>query len=182
MEDISNWIIDRIEAILPQEFYALVHANRDHIKQTFPVTLQACADLKSTAQFLLATSEKEKTGSGFHFYIRNCESDKLIGYICIKNIDKRSLKCELAYFIDRDFEGNGIISAAVEDIIAICFSALQMNKVFICTSLINTASQKIALKNGFKLEGILRQEFRNGDGFFEDVNYYGLLKSDYNER
>lgn len=182
MEDISNWVIDRIDAVLPQEFYNLVQSNREHIRKTFPVTLSACEDLQRTAQFLLDASNKEKTGDGFHFFIRNCESDKLMGYICIKKIDKNIMKCELAYFIDRQFEGMGIISLAVEDILAICFSALNMNKVFICTSLENIGSQKIAVKNGFKHEGILRQEFKNGDGILEDINYYGLLKAEYNER
>ena len=54
-----------------------------------------------------------------------------------------------------------------------------MNKIFICTSKINFGSQQIALKNGFILEGILRQEFKNGEGILEDINYYGLLNSDH---
>ena len=182
MEQVSEWVIDRTENIVPQEFFELVRSNTDHIKRTFPVTSTACADLQKTAKFILAALKKENNGEGYHFYIRNIESDKLIGYICIKKIDKNILKCELAYFIDRNFEGKGIISAAVEDIIEICFSALKMNKIFVCTSLTNLGSQRIAVKNGFKHEGVLRQEFKNGDGIFEDINYYGLLKSDYNER
>ncbi|HEX8563894.1 MAG TPA: GNAT family protein [Flavobacterium sp.] len=182
MDQISNWVIDRVEGILPQEFYALVQSNLQHIKSTFPVTLACCSDLQKTALFLLTAIEKEKAAEGYHFFIRNLETDSLIGYICVKSIDKRNMKCELAYFVDRDFEGKGITSAAIDDIIAICFSALQMNKIFICTSLTNFGSQRIAVKKGFRHEGILRQEFKNGDGILEDINYYGLLKSDYNER
>ena len=54
-----------------------------------------------------------------------------------------------------------------------------MNKIFICTSKINFSSQQIALKNGFIYEGTLREEFKNFEGYLEDINYYGLLKSDY---
>jgi ribosomal-protein-serine acetyltransferase len=56
---------------------------------------------------------------------------------------------------------------------------LLMNKVFICTSKINTASQRIATKHGFQQEGILREEFKSGDEMLEDIVYFGLLKSDY---
>ena len=35
------------------------------------------------------------------------------------------------------------------------------------------------LKHHFKQEGILRDEFKNGDGILEDVVYFGLLKSEY---
>ena len=54
-----------------------------------------------------------------------------------------------------------------------------MNKIFICTSKINKGSQQIALKHNFQKEGILREEFKNHEGVLEDVNYYGLLKSDF---
>jgi ribosomal-protein-serine acetyltransferase len=103
----------------------------------------------------------------------------LIGYLGIKKIDYTISKCELFYFIDKNFEGKGIISRAVSDIVSICFKELKMNKIFICTSKINFGSQQIALKNGFVQEGTLREEFKNGEGVLEDINYYGLLKSDY---
>jgi RimJ/RimL family protein N-acetyltransferase len=89
------------------------------------------------------------------------------------------MKCELAYFIDKNFEGKGIISKAVADTVAFCFNDLQMNKVYICTSKINAASQRIATKLGFQKEGILREEFKNGKAILEDIVYFGLLKSEY---
>jgi RimJ/RimL family protein N-acetyltransferase len=100
----------------------------------------------------------------------------------VKNIDRKIGKCELAYFVDKDFEGKGIITKAVGDLIAFCFTELLMNKITICTSPVNYASQKIALKHGFKQEGVLREEFKNGQGILEDIFYFGLLRSDYNER
>ena len=81
--------------------------------------------------------------------------------------------------ISKDFEGKGIISKAISEVIGFCFNELKMNKIFICTSKINFGSQQIALKNGFVQEGTLRQEFKNFEGILEDINYYGLLKSDY---
>ena len=77
------------------------------------------------------------------------------------------------------FEGQGIISKVVSQTIARCFDELEMNKIFICTSKINKASQQIALKHGFQQEGVLREEFKNHEGILEDVVYFGLLKSDY---
>ncbi|HEU4496474.1 MAG TPA: GNAT family protein, partial [Flavobacterium sp.] len=56
---------------------------------------------------------------------------------------------------------------------------LQMNKIIICTSKANFGSQKIAAKLGFAQEGILREEFKNGEEILEDIIYFGLLKSDY---
>ncbi|HLA54689.1 MAG TPA: GNAT family protein [Flavobacterium sp.] len=178
----DNWELNNIAGILPEEFFNLVQTNKSHIEKTFPVTLINCSDFAKTSEFIAKNIEIEKEKNGYYFYVRNLESQNLIGYVCIKNIDKKILKCELAYFIDKDFEGRGIISKAVSEVVAFCFNELQMNKAFISTSKINTASQRIATKHGFQPEGILREEFRNGDGILEDIVYFGLLKSEYHER
>jgi len=178
----KNWNIQTIDQILPEEFYALIDRNRNHISRTFPVTVSNCENFEKTIAFLAESVEKQEKNEGHYFYIRHSETKNLIGYVCIKNVDQKIRKCELAYFIDQDFEGKGIISEAVAQTIDFCFSQLSMNKVFICTSKINVGSQRIATKNGFSHEGVLREEFKSGEGILEDINYFGLLKSEWNER
>ncbi|MGK4566640.1 GNAT family N-acetyltransferase [Flavobacterium sp. 3HN19-14] len=178
----ENWKTERLTDILPEEFYNLIRKNKRHIEKTFPVTVDNCASFEKTLQFLGENIEKEESGEGYYFYLRNTETGNLIGYVCIKNINKSIFKCELAYFIDSEFEGKGIISKAVSQTLDFCFGELNMNKVFICTSLINKGSQRIATKHGFQQEGILREEFKSGYGVLEDIVYFGLLKKDYNER
>ena len=175
----ENWKTVTIENILPKEFFELIQKNKNHIHNTFPVTVANCLDLEKTTNFITENIEKENNKEGYYFYIRNLETNKLIGYVCIKNVRKDVMKCEFAYFIDNDFERQGIISKVVSQTIALCFDELEMNKVFICTSKANKASQQIALKYGFQQEGILREEFKNHEGILEDVVYFGLLKSDY---
>ena len=175
----TNWKLDRIQKIIASEFFDLIHKNRNHINKTFPVTVSNCIDLEKTNEFIAKNILIEKQKTGYFFYIRNLETNNLIGYLGIKKIDYNISKCELFYFIDENFEGKGIISKGILDAIDFCFKELKMNKIFICTSKINFGSQQIALKNGFILEGILRQEFKNDEGILEDINYYGLLKSDY---
>ncbi len=175
----TNWKLDKIENIHFEEFFDLIENNRNRIKKTFPVTVSNCVELKATEEFIAKNSQIEKEKTGYYFYVRNLETNKLIGYLGIKKIDYNISKCELFYFIDKDFEGKGIISKAVSEIIDFCFKELNRNKIFICTSKINFGSQQIALKNGFVHEGTLREEFKNHEGVLEDINYYGLLKSDY---
>lgn len=176
----TDWKTDRIENILPEEFYKLIDKNKNHIKKTFPVTLANSDSLEKAHNFLTVSLEKEKNKEGFHFYARDMKTNNLIGYLCIKSVDFRISKCELGYFIDEDFQGKGITSKMVSYALDFCFNELKMNKVFICTSEINLASQQIALKHNFKQEGILRDEFRNGDGELQNTVYFGLLKSEYN--
>jgi ribosomal-protein-serine acetyltransferase len=175
----NNLKLDKIENIHFEEFFVLIENNRNRIIKTFPVTVSNCIDLKATEEFIAKNIQIEKEKTGYYFYVRNIENNNLIGYIGIKKIDYHISKCELFYFIDKDFEGKGIISKAISEVIDFCFQELKMNKIFICTSKINFGSQQIALKNGFVHEGTLREEFKNHEGVLEDINYYGLLKSDY---
>jgi ribosomal-protein-serine acetyltransferase len=174
-----NWKIDTLANITAEEFFTLIDRNREHIKNAFPLTLAGCADLKKTKKYIEQSIDNETWEDNYYFYIRHTNTKALIGYLMIKNIDGHLSKCELAYFIDKDFEGKGIISNALNDVLDFCFGQLNHNKVFISTSLTNVASQKIALKHGFLKEGVLRQEFMNGEGKLEDIMYFGLLKSEY---
>lgn len=174
-----NWKTEGISTITPDEFFNLVERNREHIAKTFPVTTVNCADLSKTKTFIENAIATEKNKNGYYFYLRDVATNLLIGYIVIKSIDRKIMKCELAYFIDKDYQGQGIISQAVANTVAYCFEELGMNKVFICTSKTNMSSQKVATKNGFIQEGILREEFKNGEGKLEDIMYFGLIKSDY---
>src|SRR6187431_1479822 len=149
----TDWKIDRIEQVSPKEFYKLVDKNRNHIGKTFPVTLANSDSLSKTEDFLAVSLDKEKNKEGFYFYARDGKTNNLIGYLCVKTIDYRISKCELGYFVDEDFQGKGITSKMVTDALDFCFNELKMNKVFICTSEINFASQRVALKHNFKQEG-----------------------------
>lgn len=179
-----NWTTEGIANIKPEEFYGLIDRNRQRIIQTFPVTVSGCTTLEETTRFLKEAVDNEIWHESYYFYIRDNESNNLIGYVVIKNIELDAAVCELAYFIDYDFEGKGIITSAVGETLNFCFGEMEMNKVTISTLPSNIASQKIALKLGFVQEGILRQEFRSGEGKLEDVVYFGLLKDEYekNER
>ena len=176
----TDWKIDRIENVTAEEFFKLVDKNRNHIQKTFPVTLANSDSLKKAESFMVVNLEKEKNNEGFYFFARDIKSNDLIGYLCVKTIDYRISKCELGYFTDEDFQGKGITSKMVSNALDFSFNELKLNKVFICTSEINLASQRVALKHNFKQEGILRDEFRNGDVELQNTVYFGLLKSEYN--
>lgn len=174
----NNWRTETIDKILPEEFFELISKNKSHIEKTFPITVSNCLNLAKTTNFINNNIHKQENKENYFFYVRNNETNNLIGYVCVKNIKFDILKCELAYFIDEDFERQAIISRAVSQVIGFCFEELKMNKIFICTSKINKASQQIALKHNFIQEGILREEFKNHEGVLEDIVYFGLLKPD----
>ena len=175
----TNWKLINLDEIQPNEFFELIQHNRIHIENTLTITVKNCENLEKTTQYIQIKKNNQINKTDFYFYVRNIETNKLIGYIGIKKIDYAISKCELFYFIDKHFEGKGIISNAVSQTLDFCFDKLLMQKIIICTSKVNIGSQKIALKHNFKQEGILRNERLNHLKQYEDIVYFGLLKSEY---
>ncbi|MGQ2983565.1 GNAT family N-acetyltransferase [Flavobacterium sp.] len=177
-----SWTTHTLSEILPEEFYSLIDRNREHIARGFPVTVANTMSLGATLAASEQSAINEEKDENYYRYLRDTKTNALIGYVLVKNIDRKINKCELAYFVDKDFQGKGIITTSVANLITFCFGELGMGKITICTALDNYGSQRIAFKQGFTQEGILRREFKNGNGELEDLIYYGLLKTEYDKK
>ena len=155
------------------QLFQLIRKNESHLTKYFPGTIKENNTLEKTKSFLQTLLDKIEEKEYFPFGI--FQNEKLIGLIQIKNFDWRIPQCELGYFLDKDYGGQGIITKMVGETIPYCFDTLELKKIYLRIDPENIGSNQVALKNGFELEGILRSGFRRGDGELVDVNYYGLL-------
>ncbi len=164
-----------------EDFFNLIEKNRTDLIDHFPKTLSFCQSLEQTKDFIAYNLEEMEEQKSIPFCIINMDSNELIGYIKILNIDADIPKCELAYFTDTDYQGKGIMSTALSKIIRFSFEKLNMNKIYARTAKDNLPSQKTILKNGFVQEGILRSDFKDINGHLHDCLYFGLLKTDWEQ-
>jgi ribosomal-protein-alanine N-acetyltransferase len=84
---------------------------------------------------------------------------------------------EIGYGVDESYHGRGIATEAVRQIGKIGFRKLGLERIEIRTSVKNKASQRVAIKAGYKKEGILRHAF-NLRGKFVDDYLYAKIKKD----
>lgn len=157
--------------------FKYIEENRQRLQDYFPFILQHTSTLESTEAYVEERIKLAEKKEALTYFIIDTTANNIIGITFIKNFDWRIAKAELAYNIDKAYEGKGIITEALKHIINYCFTTLQLNKVYLRTAIDNTGSQKVALKNGFKLEGILSKEFKIFDGTLIDLHYYGLVKA-----
>ena len=155
---------------------ALIDRNRERLLDYFPVTSRQIVDLRTCKYYIKQKTTEAAKREHYTFVIED-ENKTLLGLFILKNIDWWVPKGEMAYFIDKDREGKGIMTKAMAEMIRYCFDTLEMNKLFILTSTDNHASRKIAEKNGFKIEVILRENYRITSGLVDNV-HYGLLKGE----
>ncbi len=169
----------KIRLIRPEDtiqLLELVNTNRTRISNYFQKTSKAVYDKNSAKAWIkdriISANKKEH----YCFIIEDTFEHKLSGVVFLKNFDWAIPKCEIGYFIDKNKEGKGITTKATAEIIKFCFDNLKLNKLFLRAAIDNFSSKKVAEKNGFLPEGILRNDFKTEKGILIDVVYYGLLR------
>lgn len=101
--------------------------------------------------------------------------DKAVGMIDLHNIDLDNNHAEVGYWIGGEYQGNGIMTDCLTELLRIGFEELQLHKIKLMAEVVNLASNKVAKNVGFKLEGVLKDEIFS-DGKFHDANIYGIVK------
>lgn len=87
-------------------------------------------------------------------------------------------RASIGYDLARDHWGQGIMSEALRAVLQFGFTQMDLNRVEADTDTRNHASQRVLEKLGFKSEGVLREQFYDGDGFY-DLALFSLLRREY---
>ncbi len=82
---------------------------------------------------------------------------------------------ELGYWLGEAYWGEGVMTAAVKEVVAYAFRHFQIEKVWAPVFAYNEGSQKVLLKAGFELEAVMKRgAIKNGE--ITDVHYYSLFR------
>ena len=176
---IGNYCLRLMQLGDAEKLLDLIDRNRDRLLKYFPITVSSVTNLRTSNAYISQKTHQANNKEFFAYFIEEKDTGDLIGMYMLKSFNWRIPKCELAYFIDESREGMGIISKITKSMVDHCFSELKMNKIWIETGEDNIASKTIALKNGFKLEGLLRDNFRDFNGNLLNIEYYGLIRADW---
>jgi ribosomal-protein-serine acetyltransferase len=157
-------------------FFALSDKNREHLRPWLPwvdVTLSS-EDTKKYLEAMLKKFE-EKTGADFGIWYEGA----WVGSVGFNKIDSADNCAEIGYWIDKDHEGKGIMTACVKAIISYGFKEYNLHRIEICCDIRNLRSKAVPERLGFTLEGTLRESHK-WEGEYFDSLIYGLLKSEWN--
>jgi ribosomal-protein-serine acetyltransferase len=156
-------------------FYSLIKKNSLSLREFMPKILLNNS-LYYTFKVLHSFRKQNQKGIALRLGIYNLKN--LIGYIALKNINKFDNHAEVSYWIDSDFSGKGITTKCLRNLIYYSFNVLKLNKLILLASTLNFPSNRIALKLGFKLDGLIRKhELINC--VYHDINSYSLLKNEF---
>ena len=160
-------------------YYNLIEKNRKRLEDFFAGTVAITQTIDDTKVHLEDVLEKAESRNYFPFVVEDLTTGKLISSLQVKSVDWSIPKAELGYYIDENYTCKQIVTKAVSSIISFCFDELKMSKLYIRTHESNIASIKVAEKNGFVREGVIRRDYKTTSGELIDVIYYGLIKEEY---
>jgi [ribosomal protein S5]-alanine N-acetyltransferase len=133
----------------------------------FPVKVQS---LESEINYLQTVQLKTAQGISYDFSILN--DNKVIGAVGIKIDQHRKYIGEIGYFVAREFWSRGIACQAVRWAEQWAIETLKLSRIAILMQPENRASEIVAIKNGYLLEGLMRKAIFTADLSLVDAYLY----------
>jgi ribosomal-protein-alanine N-acetyltransferase len=120
-------------------------------------------------------------GEHLRFALERTEDGALLGDCCLFKLMKQSRRAELGYTLARTAWGHGYMNEALQALVELAFTTLDLNRLEADIDPRNAASERSLLRLGFVKEGHLRERWIVA-GEVSDTGLYGLLRSDWQRR
>lgn len=153
------------------EIFRLTDNNRSFLRQWLPWLDQTTA-LEHTRGFVSEQLERFAKGEALHTTIFH--EGSAVGLIGYNSIDQANRIGHLGYWLAEDFNGKGIMSECVKDLISLGKESFSLQRIDIRCATDNLKSRAIPERLGFTHEGSLRRAERLYDRWV-DHEIYGLL-------
>ncbi len=135
-----------------KEFYRILNNENFVFFNSQPKTI------KEEKEYLKSLKEQEKNNFSYNFAI--IYNKKIAGGCGIKIDQHRPFIGEIGYFVDEKYWGKGMATQAVKLLEKFAFNKLGLKRLVILMALKNVGSKKVAIKNGYKKEGILKKAIK----------------------
>lgn len=130
--------------------------------------------LDDARDFISRIEALEKSNSGINWAITTQGDKKLIGNICLWNIQPEHHRAEVGYVLHPSCWGKGIAQEAITAVLDYGFNTLKLRSIEANVNPANNASIKLLERNNFVREAYYRENYFF-DGKFLDTAIYSLL-------
>jgi ribosomal-protein-serine acetyltransferase len=167
-------VVQSVDLRYAADLYTLIARNTKHLQRYLP-NVVAINSLEAAREHIQAMQRLAEQGEILELHV--LLGSRLCGAIRLNNVEWEHHKLSIAYFLDAECQGKGIITRAARSVIRYCFRELSINRIELRCATGNRASIAVAERLGFTREGELRQAELLDQGY---VNHYvyGLLSQD----
>jgi ribosomal-protein-alanine N-acetyltransferase len=104
--------------------------------------------------------------------VADAKTDECIGMVNYHHREARNRKLEIGYILDASYHGRGLMSEAVQGMMAHCVDQLKTHRIAAIIHPDNAPSIRLAMRLGFKLEGgPLRDYWHVGNNYMSPMLY-----------
>jgi len=158
--------------------FVLIDADRERLRRWLPWP-DANRSVRDCRDYLLRMRALARTGLGQSYGL--WWKDRLVGIAGFNWIDRTNRNAAIGYWLAKEAEGRGLMTAAVTALLRHGFRTLQLNRIEIRAGVRNRRSRAVPVRLGFRHEGTLRQAERLADRWVDHA-VYGLLASEWRTR
>ena len=155
-----------------EELFELTDKNREFLSRWLP-WLAHVTSASDTRAFIEEQLIGFQRGHALHVTI--FYQGKAAGVLGFNQIGQANGTCQVGYWLGEEFNGKGIMTACVRDLIGLGFHYFSLNRIEIRCAVGNVKSRAIPERLGFKQEGVIRCAEKVGNEYLDQV-VYGLLK------
>lgn len=153
------------------DLYQLVVKNRSWLQQflDWPQHVHSVEDTRKTMHGNILLHQR---GYGKMFMI--VQDGVLVGVLSFNAIEQLNKTAYIGYWLDKELQGRGVLSQSMQSMIDFYAERGEVRRFVIKCRVANIASNKVAQRNGFTLEGRLKQaEFLNGN--YDDQHIWARI-------
>lgn len=170
--------LELVEPRHAEEVFRAVDRDREYLRRWL-AWVDATHGPADTLAWIRASAERTARNDGYTSVIR--VDGRIAGSIGEDRVDWRKRATVLGYWLGEEFQGRGIMTAAVRAYLGHAFATRGLNRVEIRCATDNVRSCAIPERLGFTREGVLREaEWLHGRPV--DHAVYGLLAREWGAR
>ncbi|MGX5107557.1 50S ribosomal protein L7/L12-serine acetyltransferase [Enterobacter cloacae] len=160
-----------VEERYTADLHTLVVKNSAFLQTAFDWA-QHVGSVEDTRRNVLSNQMLHQRGYAKMFLV--FRNDELVGVLSFNAIEPANKAAYIGYWLDEDHQGQGILSQSLQALMRYYAGRGEIRRFVIKCRVANQSSNSVALRNGFTLEGCLREaEYLNGA--YDDVNIYGKI-------
>lgn len=166
----------------------LTHADADGLMALFnsPDVLRYLNDSpienhEKAIEYIDWLNRSYENHSSIEWAIALPETDAMIGMTGFYSWEHDNRRADIGYALLPAYWGHGYATEATRALVAWCFDNLNLHRIQADCTDGNSASEKVLLKCGFKVEGIWRESCWE-HGRFVDIKQFGLLYREFEYR
>ena len=156
---------------------SLLHQYWSDLEVTKYLSLNPFKKMEETRDMIAILNSLPGNKQGIRWAITRKMDNRVLGTCGFHNYKPEHFRAEVGYELGKEHWRQGIMTEALTAILAYGFRVMNCNRIEAFVNYGNAKSTRLLERNGFKLDGILR-EYEFNQGKFVNQYCYSLLKSD----